>query len=186
MTPKCSFDRRSYAPGQHGRESQYRRGRASDYLLQLREKQKARRIYGILEKQFSLYFKRAAQRSGVTGENLLVMLETRLDSVVYRLGIAESRAQARQLVSHGHITLNGRKTNVPSALVKPGDQISIRKESLQRTYFKNLRQNIDDRMLPRWLSLNVGELQGEVLSFPTRGDIDVPVNEQLVVEYYSR
>jgi small subunit ribosomal protein S4 len=186
MTPKCSFDRRAYAPGQHGREKQFRRGRASDYLLQLREKQKARRIYGVLEKQFSLYFKKAAQRSGLTGENLLVMLESRLDNVVYRLGLADSRAQARQLVAHGHIMLNGRKTNIPSALVKAGDKISIRPESSQRTYFRNLRQTIDDRMVPRWLSLDVQNITGDIVSLPSRGDIDVPLNEQLVVEYYSR
>lgn len=186
MTPKCSFDRRAYAPGQHGREGQFRRGRASDYLLQLREKQKARRMYGVLEKQFSLYFKKAERRAGLTGENLLVLLESRLDNVIYRLGLAESRAQARQLVAHGHIMLNGRKTNIPSALVKAGDAISIRPESSQTTYFRNLRQTIDDRMVPRWLTVNVQTLAGNVLALPTRGDIDVPLNEQLVVEYYSR
>lgn len=186
MTPKCSYERRQYAPGHHGREGQYRRGRASDYLLQLREKQKARRIYGVLEKQFSNYFKKAERRSGLTGENLLTLLEQRLDNVVYRLGLAESRQQARQLVAHGHIMLNGRKTNVPSALVKAGDQISIRPESSQKTYFRNLRQTIDDRMVPRWLTLNTSALTGEVTDAPNRGDIDVPLNEQLVVEYYSR
>lgn len=186
MSPKCSYDRRSYAPGQHGRERQFRRGRASDYLLQLREKQKARRIYGVLEKQFSVYFKEADSRSGLTGENLLTLLESRLDNVVYRLGMATSRAQARQLVAHGHIMLNGRKTNVPSAIVQSGDTVSVRPESAQNTYFKTLRQEIDDRMLPRWLSLNPSALTGEVVTLPTRGDVDVPVNEQLIVEYYSR
>lgn len=186
MTPKCSFERRSYPPGEHGRDSQYRRGRASDYLLQLREKQKARRIYGLFERQFSQYFKRAEQRSGLTGVNLLVLLESRLDNIVYRLGIASSRAQARQLVLHGHIMLNGRRTNVPSALVSAGDTISIRPESLRNMYFRELRQDIDDRQVPRWLSLNADDLTGNVLQLPTREDIDVSLNEQLIVEYYSR
>lgn len=186
MTPKCSFERRSYPPGEHGRDSQYRRGRASDYLLQLREKQKARRIYGVFERQFSQYFKRAEQRSGLTGFNLLVLLESRLDNIVYRLGIASSRAQARQLVQHGHITLNGRKTNVPSALVSAGDVIGIRPESTRNTYFKDLRQAIDDRQVPQWLSLNTNNLTGTVRQLPSREDIDVSLNEQLIVEYYSR
>lgn len=186
MTPKCSFERRSYPPGEHGRDSQFRRGRASDYLLQLREKQKARRIYGIMERQFSQYFKRAENRKGLTGINLLVLLESRLDNVVYRLGMASSRAQARQLVRHGHIMLNGRKTNVPSALVSPGDTISIRPESQRRSYFRTLRQDIDDRQVPRWLSLNASNLDANIVSMPTREDIDVSLNEQLIVEYYSR
>lgn len=186
MTPKCSFERRSYPPGQHGREKQFRRGRASDYLVQLREKQKARRIYGLMEKQFSRYFKRASQRAGLTGSNLLILLESRLDNVVYRLGMAESRAHARQLVSHGHFMLNGRKTNVPSALVSAGDEISVRPQSMQRSYFKTLRQDIDDRQVPRWLSLNGDALTGKVITLATREDIDVSLNEQLIVEYYSR
>jgi small subunit ribosomal protein S4 len=186
LTPKCAIERRSYPPGQHGRESQYRRGRASDYLLQLREKQKARRIYGVFERQFSNYFVKAEQRSGLTGTNLLVLLESRLDNVVYRLGLADSRAQARQLVQHGHIMLNGRKTNVPSALVAAGDSISVRSESTRLTYFKDLRQEIDDRQVPRWLSLDVANLSARVVHLPTREDIDVSLNEQLIVEYYSR
>jgi small subunit ribosomal protein S4 len=186
MTPKCSFERRSYPPGQHGREKQFRRGRASDYLLQLREKQKARRIYGLMERQFSQYFKRAEQRSGLTGANLLAILESRLDNVVYRLGMATSRAQARQLVRHGHVVLNGRKTNIPSALLTPGDTISVRPESSRRTYFKTLRQELDDRQVPRWLSLDTDNLSGKVLNLPVRDDIDVTLNEQLIVEYYSR
>jgi small subunit ribosomal protein S4 len=186
LTPKCSFERRSYPPGQHGRDKQFRRGRASDYLLQLREKQKARRIYGVMERQFSRYFSRAEQQVGLTGTNLLTILETRLDNVIYRLGIASSRAQARQLVSHGHIMLNGRKTNVPSALVSPGDSISVRSESKGGTYFKVLRQDMDDRRVPRWLSVDVDNLSANVLHVPTREDIDVSLNEQLIVEYYSR
>jgi small subunit ribosomal protein S4 len=186
MTPKCSFERRSYPPGQHGREGQFRRGRASDYLLQLREKQKARRIYGVLERQFSRYFKRAQQQTGLTGNNLLILLESRLDNVIYRLGIGSSRAQARQLVQHGHIMLNGRKTNIPSALVEPGDVISVRPESSRKTYFKDLRQEYDDRQVPRWLAVNPSDLSARVVSLPTREDIDTTLNEQLVVEYYSR
>jgi small subunit ribosomal protein S4 len=186
LTPKCAIERRSYPPGQHGRESQFRRGRASDYLLQLREKQKVRRIYGVYERQFSNYFRKAEQRAGLTGSNLLVLLETRLDNVVYRLGLADSRAQGRQLVLHGHILLNGRKTNIPSALVKAGDQVSVRPESTRRTYFKALRQDLDDRQVPRWLQLDAKNLSANVLQLPHREDIDVSLNEQLVVEYYSR
>lgn len=186
MTPKCSFERRGYPPGEHGRDSQYRRGRASDYLLQLREKQKARRIYGVMERQFGTYFEKAANRPGLTGNNLLITLERRLDNTVYRLGIGTSRAQARQLVQHGHIMLNGRKTNVPSALVSPGDEITIRPESSGKKYFKELRQAIDDRQVPGWLRLNASALSAQVLNLPAREDIDVTLNEQLIVEYYSR
>jgi small subunit ribosomal protein S4 len=186
LSPKCSFERRAYPPGQHGRENQFRRGRASDFLLQLREKQKARRIYGVLERQFSRYFEKAEKGTGLTGTNLLVILESRLDNVVYRLGLAESRAHARQIVQHGHIMLNGRKTNIPSALVKPGDAISIRPESLRRNYFKELRQDVDDRRVPRWLSLDGANMAAKVLQLPARDDIDVSLNEQLIVEYYSR
>lgn len=186
LTPKCAIERRPYAPGQHGRERQYRRGRASDYLLQLREKQKMRRIYGVYERQFSSYFRKAEKRSGLTGSNLLTLLESRLDNVLYRLGMAMSRAQARQLVSHGHVMLNGRKTDVPSAMVSPGDQVSIRPESTKKTYFKDLRQELDDRQVPRWLQLDTNNLAATVLQLPAREDIDVSLNEQLVVEYYSR
>ncbi len=186
LTPKCSYERRSYPPGEHGRDNQFRRGRASDYLLQLREKQKARRIYGVLERQFSRYFRRATQSVGLTGVNLLIILETRLDNVVYRLGWADSRAQARQLVQHGHITLNGRKTGVPSALVSSGDAISVRSQSMKNSYFKVLREDLDDRQVPRWLSLDVGSVSANVLNLPARDDIDISINEQLVVEYYSR
>jgi small subunit ribosomal protein S4 len=186
LTPKCAIERRPYPPGQHGRDSQFRRGRASDYLLQLREKQKMRRIYGVFERQFSNYFRKAEQRSGLTGTNLLTLLESRLDNVVYRLGFAESRAQARQLVQHGHIMLNGRKTNVPSALVKAGDSVSIRSESTGNNYFKALRQELDDRRVPRWLHLDAKNLSANVMQLPSREDIDVSLNEQLVVEYYSR
>jgi small subunit ribosomal protein S4 len=186
MSPKCSFERRPYPPGQHGKERQFRRGRASDYLLQLREKQKARRIYGVMERQFRTYFQRAEQQSGLTGANLLSQLERRLDNVLYRLGVASSRAQARQLVQHGHVMLNGRKTNIPSALVSSGDTVSIRPESSRKSYFRMLRQEIDDRRVPRWLSLDTHNLSANILSLPAREDIDTTVNEQLIVEYYSR
>ena len=186
LSPKCSFERRSYPPGQHGRDKQFRRGRASDYLLQLREKQKARRIYGVMEKQFSRYFRRAEQQVGLTGTNLLTLLERRLDNVVYRVGIASSRAQARQLVTHGHIMLNGRKTNVASAMVSAGDAVSIRPESKSLVYFRALRQEMDDRRVPRWLALDADDISANVLHMPTREDIDVSLNEQLIVEYYSR
>ena len=186
LTPKCAIERRSYPPGQHGRESQFRRGRASDYLLQLREKQKVRRIYGVYERQFSNYFRKAEQRTGLTGSNLLILLESRLDNVVYRLGLADSRAQARQLVRHGHVMLNGRKTNIPSAMVSAGDTVSVRPESSRLTYFKTLRQELDDRQVPRWLQLDANSMSATVLHLPVREDIDVSLNEQLVVEYYSR
>ncbi|MFO7539919.1 MAG: 30S ribosomal protein S4, partial [Chloroflexota bacterium] len=132
------------------------------------------------------YFKRAQQQTGLTGNNLLILLESRLDNVIYRLGIGSSRAQARQLVQHGHVMLNGRKTNIPSALVSPGDVISIRPESGRKTYFKNLRQEFDDRHVPRWLAVNPSDLSARVVALPTREDIDTTLNEQLVVEYYSR
>ena len=188
MSPKCAVDRRGYPPGQHGKDTQFRRGRASDYLTQLREKQKARRIYGVFERQFSRYFDKAERTSGLTGTNLLAFLECRLDNVVYRLGIAESRPQARQIVAHGHIMLNGRKTDVASALVQPGDKISIRPESMKRTFFKALRSDLADRRVsvPRWLSLDTKNISATVLNLPVRDDIDVSLNEQLIVEYYSR
>ena len=155
-------------------------------MLQLREKQKVRRIYGVYERQFSNYFRKAEQRSGLTGSNLLILLESRLDNVVYRLGLADSRAQARQLVRHGHIMLNGRKTNVPSALVKAGDSVSVRPQSTRLNYFKALRQELDDGQVPRWLQLDAKNLSATVVQVPIREDIDVSLNEQLVVEYYSR
>lgn len=186
MTPKCAIERRSYPPGQHGREKQFRRGRASDYLLQLREKQKARRIYGVLERQFRSYFKKATQQPGLTGHNLLRFLETRLDNVVYRMGLADSRNQARQLVNHGHIMLNDRKTDIPSAAVVPGDGVSVRPESLRNTYFKDRRQLVDDRQVPRWIALDPEAMSARIMQLPEREDIDVTLQEQLIVEYYSR
>ncbi len=187
LSPKCSFERRSYPPGQHGRDAQFRRGRASDYQLQLREKQKARRIYGVLERQFRRYFREALRRPGLTGSNLLAILESRLDNAIYRLGLAESRAHARQLVAHGHFAVNGRRTTIPSYLLSPGDVISIREGSRKRPYFRDLRQVLENRPpTPEWLELNTSQLEGTVLRNPERRDIDMTINEQLIVEYYSR
>lgn len=186
LSPKCAVERRDYAPGMHGRDAKFRRRRESDYYRQLREKQKARRIYGVLERQFRRYYGIAQRRSGLTGVNLLILLESRLDNVIYRLGFADSRNQARQLVSHGHFDLNGRLTNIPSALVKQGDMISVRKESRRLTYFKEIAQILDERRVPRWLLLDTAGLSGQVSEVPTRDDIDVSLNEQLIVEYYSR
>jgi small subunit ribosomal protein S4 len=185
FSPKCAFDRRSYAPGIHGRQAQFRR-KESDYGLQLREKQKARRIYGVYERQFRRYFQAALRLKGLTGVNLLIMLETRLDNVIYRLGLADSRAQGRQLIQHGHFDVNGRKTNIPSFLVKPNDAISIRERSRDNAYFKQQMQTIDEGRNPRWLELDINSLSGKVLATPKREDIDIALNEQLIVEYYSR
>lgn len=185
FTPKCAMERRAYQPGMHGRRSQFRR-RVSEYGTQLREKQKAKRIYGILERQFRRYFEEAERRPGLTGLNLLKMLETRLDNVVYRLGLASSRAQARQLVRHGHFSVNGRKTNIPSYLVRPGDEIAVRERAREMTYFQDVAQRLGERPLPEWLSLDVESLSARVLAFPSRDDVEIPLSEQLIVEYYSR
>jgi small subunit ribosomal protein S4 len=154
--------------------------------VQLREKQKARRIYGLLERQFRRYFHEAERRGGLTGENLLMLLETRLDNVVYRLGFADSRAQARQLVTHGHFMVNGRKTNIPSYAVRSEDVVTVRPESQRKTYFKTRKELLEGVAVPSWLSLDEQDLAGRVLSMPAREDIEVPVEEQLIVEFYSR
>jgi small subunit ribosomal protein S4 len=187
LSPKCSVERRTYPPGQHGKDAQFRRGRGSDYALQLREKQKARRVYGVLERQFRRYFREALKRPGLTGSNLLSLLETRLDNVVYRLGWADSRNHARQLVQHGHITVNGRRTNIPSFLVRPGDEIGVREGSRKRTYFKELSAYMKERpVAPEWLVVDMVAVTGRVMRLPERRDVDIPLNEQLIVEYYSR
>jgi len=186
-SPKCAIEHRDTPPGQHGRSfGAGRRGRASDYALQLREKQKVRRIYGILERQFRHYFQAALRQPGLTGSNLLAMLESRLDNVVFRLGFAESRPQARQLVTHGHFVVNGRRTDIPSYLVRPGDRIEVREGSRKRSYFKQLSDVLGDRMAPEWLERDSSKLTATMLRRPERTDIDYEVNEQLVVEYYSR
>ena len=186
FTPKCSFDRRSYAPGQHGKSSQFRRRRESDFNRQLRAKQKARRIYGILEKQFARYYKVSLQRRGLTGLNLLQILESRLDNVIYRLGFADSRAQARLLVTHGHFSVNGRRTDVPSMLMLAGDRVSVREgNSRTRPYFKNLPEIAETKNAPVWLDRDVKNLTGKVVRLPERPEIDGNLNEELIVEYYS-
>jgi small subunit ribosomal protein S4 len=187
LTPKCAFERRGYAPGQHGKEGQMKkRGRSSDYATQLREKQKARRIYGVLERQFRRYYTQAVSSRGLTGEVMLQLLERRLDNVIYRLGFAENRAQARVLVTHGHFNVNGRRTDVPSMVLKPGDEVEVREGSRGRTYFKSLTDTAESRSAPTWLSRDAGRMWGKVLQSPARQDIDVKLNEQLIVEYYSR
>ena len=183
FTPKCALDKRPKPPGQ---QTGRRRRRFSDRALQLREKQKARYSYGTLERQFRKTFLSAERQAGITGENLLVLLERRLDNVVYRLGFAESRAQARQLVQHGHIVLNGRKTNIPSCLVKEGDTIAWREGSNKTEYYKQLVQDIEARTVLNWLSLDRQTLVGQVLSLPTPEEVDARFDGKAIVEYYSR
>lgn len=185
LSPKCAIERRAYAPGMHGRSGQFRR-RPSDYGAQLREKQRARRIYGILEQQFRRYYEMALHMRGQTGANLLVILERRLDNVIYRFGFADSRAQARQLILHGHFNVNGQKTNISSALVKAGDVIEVRESRKQNGYFRDLREVLEHQSIPDWLSLDAEQMQGKVIALPTREQIEVPLAEQLIVEYYSR
>lgn len=186
-TPKCSFERRGYAPGEHGRSGQRRGGeRESDYARQLRAKQKARRVYGILERQFRRYFALALRARGLTGLNLLQTLECRLDNIVYRMGYAENRAQARQLVAHGHFVINGIRTDVPSMLLKPGDALTVRDGSRDTTYFKELRDFAEKRTTAPWLDRDLASLSGRVVRLPERAEIDGNLNEQLIVEYYSR
>jgi small subunit ribosomal protein S4 len=186
FTPKCAFERRGYPPGQHGRSVQFRRRRESDYSRQLRAKQKARRIYGILERQFRRYYEVSLKRRGLTGLNLLQILESRLDNVVYRLGYADSRAQARLLVTHGHFVVNGHRTDVPSMLMSPGDEIVVREGSRKRTYFKGLADMAEQKTPPDWLSRDLRSLSGKVVRLPERIEIDGNLSEQLIVEYYSR
>jgi len=185
FSSKCAVEKRAYPPGMHGPQRQFRR-KVSDYALQLREKQKARRIYGVFERQFRRYFRDAERRRGLTGTNLLVTLEFRLDNVIYRLGLAESRPQARQIVRHGHILVNGSRLNIPSYLTKLGDTISVAEGSKKSPFFVNVAESLSDRMVPGWLSLNTANMTGTVLSVPSREEIDVSLEEQLIVEYYSR
>lgn len=185
LSPKCAIERRPYAPGSHGRRSQFRR-KESDYALQLRAKQKARRVYGVFERQFRRYFREAERLRGLTGTNLLVILESRLDNVVYRFGFAMSRPQARQIVRHGHVEVNGRKVDIPSYLVKPGDVVAIRPSSRKKGMIQDIAVDLEHRAVPDWLSRDERSLSGRVLSMPRREDIDVAIDEQLIVEYYSR
>lgn len=186
--PKCPIVKRqpakNFPPGQHG---QRRTRRPSEFGLQLREKQKVRRFYGVMESQFHKHFVEAERRGGVTGDNLLQILESRLDNVVYRMGFADSRRQARQLVRHGHFTVNGRKTNIPSFLVKPGDVVAVRTQSRSRAYFTDYAEVLNTRRAPDWMTVDSNALSGRVLSLPARDQIEVPAfNEALVVEHYSR
>jgi len=190
FTPKCAIEKRNFAPGQHGRTGSRsggnRSGRESDYLRQLRAKQRARRVYGILERQFRRYYEVANQRRGLTGLNLLQILETRLDNIVYRLGFASSRAQARLLVTHGHFTVNGRRTDVPSMLLREGDAVAVRDGSRGLEYFKGLGDLANARTSPSWLNRDTTQLSGAIQRLPERAEIDGILNEQLIVEYYSR
>ena len=181
-TKKCSFERRPTPPGQHG----VRRRKVGEYGLQLREKQKVRRVYGVLERQFRNYFIEAEHRPGVTGESLLRFLELRLDNVVFRMGFATSRAQARQLVVHGHFSVNGVPTNVPSFRVKPGDRIEVRESHRAREPFKVAKETLRNHQAPEWVSLDPANLAGSVVDLPRRDQMPPEFNEQLVVEYYSR
>jgi small subunit ribosomal protein S4 len=181
-TKKCAFERRPSPPGQHG----VRRRKVGDYGLQLREKQKVRRIYRILERQFRGYFDAAESRPGVTGENLLRLLELRLDNVVFRLGLASSRDQARQLVGHGHFEVNGRPTNIPSFQVKPGDTVAVRESRRSREPFKVAKESLRSVQVPDWLTIDPATLTGTIAAAPRRDQMPLELNEQLVVEYYSR
>jgi len=181
-SPKCPFEKRPYPPGQHGRG----RSKDSEYLLQLREKQKATRIYGVLEKQFSNYYTEAQRQAGKTGENLLQILESRLDNVIYRAGMARTRRMARQLVSHGHFTVNGVKVNVPSYRVSQYDIVDVRDKSINTLPFQISRETAGDRPIPSWLQV-LGERQRVLIhQLPTREQIQVPLTEQLIVEFYSK
>ncbi len=179
---KCAFERRSYAPGQHGQA----RIKVSDYGIRLREKQRVRRMYGIQEKQFRRYFDWADRQKGVTGTNLLVLLERRLDNIVYRLGFADSRSQARQLVIHRHFLVNGRMVNIPSYLVRVGDVIEVAEKSKDILPIKTAQEALARRGVPEWLELDSEKLKGTVKSFPERSHITMPIQEQLIVEFYSK
>jgi small subunit ribosomal protein S4 len=181
-TKKCPFERRPNPPGQHG----VRRRKVSEYGIQLREKQKMRRIYSVHERQFKRYFDTAERRPGVTGENLMRLLETRLDNVVFRMGFATSRAQARQIVAHGHFAVNGHVTTIPSMQVAEGDKVEVRESSRKSEYFKNARETMRGTQRPDWLSVDGDRLEGSVTGLPRRDQMPLELNEQLVVEYYSR
>ena len=181
-TKKCSFERRPSPPGQHG----VRRRKVGDFGLQLREKQKIRRVYGVLERQFRNYFREAQTHQGVTGEWLLRSLELRLDNVVYRMGLASSRPQARQLVGHGHLAVNGRPTNISSYQLKPGDRIEVRESRRSREPFKTAREMLKSHQAPEWISVDAAALAGTVSASPSRDQMPLDLNEQLVVEFYSR
>lgn len=177
---KCALEKRNYAPGQHGQS----RKKTTEYGIQLREKQKAKRFYGLLETQFRNLFDKAEKKKGITGENLLIMLESRLDNVVFRMGFASSRKEARQLVNHGHFTLNGKKVDIPSLEVKAGDVIKVKEKSQNSPKFKEVKEM--SISVPAWVTVDVEKLEGKVVAIPRREDIDTPVSEHLIVELYSR
>ncbi len=181
-TEKCAIARRDYAPGEAGRK----RVKESEYRMQLREKQKTKRIYGLLEKQFHHYYEMASRQQGVTGENLLRILESRLDNVVYRLGFAKSRAEARQQVRHGHILVNGRRVDIPSFRVRPGDLVSVAPKAREMLVIKSALISNERVQVPAWLEVDIEKLQGSVLSLPNRDQIDADIREQLIVELYSK
>lgn len=182
LSDKCSFDRRPYAPGQHGQ----RRAKFSEYSRHLREKQKARRIYGVLEKQFALYFKKADGTKGVTGDNLFKLLESRLDNITYRMGFANTRKAARLLVSHNHILINGKKVNRPSYLVKPGDEVSIRERSKKITCITDAMEARGRQGLDAWVEVDIKKFAGVLKEIPNMEELQLPVEPQLIVEFYSR
>jgi small subunit ribosomal protein S4 len=182
-TEKCAIEKRNFAPGQHGKT---RKAKLAGYGVQLREKQKVKRIYGVLEDQFRRYFEAAERQRGITGETLLQLLERRLDNVAYRMGLATSRPQARQVVRHGHLQVNGRKVDVPSYSVRAGDVISVRSTSQQGTAIQHAIEEVKGRGLPDWLSFDVDKMSGRINSLPTREQINLPVQEQLIVELYSK
>ena len=179
---KCAVERRNYPPGQHGQ----RRGKFSDYGLQLREKQKIKRMYGLVEKQFKTYFKEADRQKGITGTNFLIVLERRLDNTVYRLGFANSRAQARQLVRHNHFMVNGKKVNIPSFLLRSGDVVTVRESSRPLAFINDALEAVPRRGVPAWLELDKAKCEGIFKIIPTREEMNLPVQEQLVVEFYSK
>lgn len=183
LSDKCAINKRNYAPGQHG---QRRRTKLSEYGLQLREKQKVKRTYGLLEKQFRSYFQKAARTKGVTGSELLILLERRLDNVVYRMGFADSRSQARQLVRHGHMRVNGHKVNIPSFLIKQGDVVEPREKSRNTDIIRDSMEHLGQKQIPEWLHVDAHEMRGVVQVLPTREDITMPFQEQLIVELYSK
>ena len=179
---KCAIDRRNTAPGQHGAAKK----KMGEYGIQTREKQATKRYYGVLERQFKNYYEEADRKEGMTGENLLILLERRLDNAVFRMGLADSHKEARQLVLHAHFTLNGKKVNVPSILVKPGDVIAVKEASRSSAKFKALAESLESKVAPKWLDVDKANLQAKVVSFPARDDIDFDFNEQLIVELYSK
>ena len=185
FTEKCAIEKRNYAPGQHGKGGRVK-AKLQGYGLQLREKQKVKRLYGMLEGQFGLTFDRAAQEKGVVGEQLLAKLERRLDNVAYRLGFGSSRAQARQLVRHGHVKINGRRLNIPSYQVEEGDVIELTARAAKNTLVQQSVDAVKGRGVPKWLELDAAAMKGKVLSMPTRDDVNFPIQEQLIVELYSK